>query len=285
MTGSISGKRLLAVMAVTAVMVMAPTLGRADPPTFPVTLSQGTSCQVWDIAGTIIEIEDIPGIGSTTLSFMVATDDKGKVTGTGAWTAAFNVPGVGAFVMDLFDPAAKGKVKSSRVGPPKLKLRSKMKGTIAGEGLVFPTKGVVKLLGEIDAAGDLVGTTALNLKGRGTGEKFKRAVLLDVTPDAANDGTWDLNLNITSADGVNLAGGGNAVMATGYVVDNLIASGKYNATDDLSKVNLKNSTGGKVQLKNLAADAAGTPMLTAGSLKYALLGQKRLVDIATDCLP
>ena len=282
MTGSISGKRLLAVMAVTAVMVMAPTLGRADPPTFPVTLSQGTSCQVWDIAGTIIEIEDIPGIGSTTLSFMVATDDKGKVTGTGAWTAAFDVPGVGAFVMDLFDPAAKGKVKSSRVGPSKLKLKSKLTGTTSGAGFVFATKANVKASGEIDAAGNLQGTGTIRLKILGESIKEKGPIDLDVTPDAANDGTWDLNLNITSADGIKLAGSGNAVLATGRVVADLIAKGKFKVKTDLSKVSLKNTTGGKVQLKNLAADA-GAGTLTAGTLKYKLLGQKRTVDVATGC--
>ena len=282
MIRSITGKRLLTVMASAALMVMAPTLGRTDPPTFPTTLSQGTSCQVWDISGTIFDTEVVPGVGTTTVTFVVATDDKGKVTGTATWTATIIIPGIGTFDMALSDPLVKGKVKSSRVGPPMLKVKSKMTGTTSGAGFIFPTTGKIKISGEIDAAGNLQGTGSAKLKLLGESGASVGPIILDVTPDPANDGTWDLNLNITSADGVNLAGSGNAVMATGYVVGNLIASGKYNATDDLSKVKLKNSTGGKVQLKNLAADATAM-MLTAGSLKYSLLGQKRLVDIATDC--
>ncbi len=281
----ITGNRLLTVMASAALMVMAPTLGRTDPPTFPTTLSLGMGCQVWDIAGTIVDIETVPGVGTTTVTFVVATDDKGKVTGTGTWTADIFVPGVGQFVMNLSDPLVKGKVKSSRVGLAQLKLKSKMSGTTSGAGFIFPTKGSIKVSGQIDAAGNLQGTGSAKLKLLGESAKSAGPVVLDVTPDAANDGTWDLNLNITSPDGIKLAGSGNVVLATGRVVADLIAKGKFKVKTDLSKVNLKNSTGGKVQLKNLAADAAGTPMLTAGSLKYALLGQKRLVDIATDCLP
>ena len=281
MIRSITGKRLLTVMASAALMVMAPTLGRTDPPTFPTTLSLGMGCQVWDIEGIIVDFLDEPGVGTQTITFIVSTDDKGKITGTGTWVLTILDP-EGDIVVSLSDPAVKGKVKSSRVGPTKLKIKSKLIGTTTGQGITIPTKGSLKASGEIDATGTLQGTFTASLKLAGQSFKETGPDSLDVTPDAANDGTWVLNLNLTSANGVNLAGTGNAVMATGYVVGNLIASGKYNATDDLSKVKLKNSTGGKVQLKNLAADS-GMLLFTAGSLKYSLLGQKRLVDIATGC--
>jgi hypothetical protein len=246
MISSVTVIRLSAMVMSISLLLMAPTLGHADPPTFPTTLSQGTSCQVWDIAGPITFVEDIPGVGTTTLTFVVATDDKGKITGTGALDATIDVPGIGTFVVDLDDPQAKGKVKSSRVGPPQLQIKSTLTGTTSGAGLVIPSKGKIKVKGEIDAAGNLQGTGSLQFKLAGQGAKSQ------------------------------------GPLATGRIVDNLIAKGKFSANNDLSKVSLKNITGAKVQLKDLDADA-GTQMLTGGSSKYSLMGQKKSFDVATGC--
>lgn len=276
-----TGSRRAAVVLSAAVLVMAPTAAYSDPPAFPTTLSQGTSCQVWDIAGTMTYVEDVPDVGNLTLTFVVATDDKGRIAGTGALDAAIFVPGFDTFVIDLDDPLAKGKVKSSPGGPAQLQLQSKLTGTTSGAGLSLPTTGSVKIKGEIDAQGSFQGTGTLKLKLLGQSSKSSGPIALDVTPDPANDGSWDLNVVVASADGVTLTGIGDAVLATGRVVDNLEVKGKYSVKKDLSNLNLKNVTGAKVLFKNLEADATSNTY-TGGSMKYSILGQKNAVSV-TGC--
>lgn len=269
------------VLSVT-VLLMAPTAARCDPPTFPTTLSQGTGCQVWDIAGTIRYVENVPGVGTANLTFVLATDDKGKVTGTGALDVTITLPGIGTTVVHMDDPSAKAKVKSSGGGPARFQLASKLKGTFSIAGRSFRATSNFNTKGEIDAVGGFQGTGNFKIGVLVRGQRVKAGgrfpIAFDVTPDPANDGTWDLDVDVASVNGVKLTGSGDAVLATGRVIDTLEVKGKYSTKKDLSEMKLKNGAGAKIQFKNLEADGASNTY-TGGSMKYSILGQKSAVSV------
>ena len=276
---SAKGSRWTAAILSAGLLLTAPMAAHSDPPTFSTTLTQGTDCQVWDITGTINYVEDVPGLGRAVVSFTVATNKRGKVNGTGTLDATITAfPGLGTVTARMRDPQIKAKVKASDSGRARFKLESKMKGNISIAGRSIATTSNLKVKGDIDRAGEFQGSGSFRVKARGVRPVETRGpITFDLTPNPANNGTWNLNMAVDSANGKTLRGSADVVLATGRVIDDLNVKGKYNSKKDSSKMNAKNEPT-KIQFKNLKADST-TNTFTGGSMKYTILGQKNSAKV------
>jgi hypothetical protein len=277
--------RFLLALATTLVSILGTCpASRADLPTFQSQLNFGVSCPVWDLTGNLIIPVDVPGLGSGTVSLSLTTDDKGRIQGTGSIAASgFDPFGVlGFIVLDGFDADVRGKIKSSGTGA-RISLKSTLSGSATGSGFVLPATAKLKFKGEVHPGGIARGIGNLKIKvikSVQTSGPFD----FSIAPDVANDGSWDLDLDITSPDGQALQAIGDVQLSTGRTVSNLLGEGKYNVGDDSAKLGIKGIGGASVKIKSLLADG-GAQTITGGLMKYKLLGQKRALILGPGVCP
>ena len=240
------------------IMILLPALSYAGAPSGHYENHFDRQHGVWDLTGSYDETE----LGLSN-QYSIVQDDKGKISGQGRMT------GTDEGIYIELDTRYSGSIKS--IGEiTRAVLKEKLIGTATDGYQVAKIKGKITYTYDIDKLNNrLIGTAKGKICAEGAGEKacapVDDAAQTDLPEEA--QGTWDLVLDIQSADGRKLTGAAAAILANGRT-EPLTLKGKYNAQTDLAKLGLKGS-GGKSTIQ--AQEILG--QLIFQSLKGKLLGQ------------
>ncbi len=213
---------------------------------------------VWDVTGSYNETE--LGISD---QYTIVQDDKGKINGQGRMTGTD-----GGIYIELATTYS-GSIKS--IGDiTRVVLKERLAGTATDGYQAATVKGKITYTYDIDKLSNrLVGTAKGKVCAKGPGGSecapFNEAAQADLPEEA--QGTWDLVLDIQSAEGKKLTGTASAILSNGRT-EPLALKGKYDAQTDLTKLGLKGS-GGKLTIQ--AQEVLG--QLVFQSIKGKLLGQ------------
>lgn len=240
------------------ILILAPALSYAGAPSGHYENHFDRQHGVWDLTGHY----DVTVLGISN-QYSIVQDDKGKISGQGRMTGADE----GIYVE--LDTRYSGSIRS--IGET---TRAVLKETLAGTATdgynVAKIKGKITYTYNIDKLNNrLIGSVKGKICAKAGGEKacapVDDAAQIDLPEDA--QGTWDLVVDIQSADESKLTGAATAVLSNGRT-EPLTLKGKYNVQTDLSKLSLKGS-GGKFSFQ--AHEIAG--QLVLQSIKGKLLGQ------------
>ena len=234
-----------------------PAVAQAELPSGHYVIPFSQQYGVWDVTGNYSD-DDV----STTTSFTLVQDDKGKITGSGSTSGTeqgYNIQ---------LNFTVKGAIKAV-AGVTRVDLSTKHTGTATDGGPIYNINGSMKLSFEIEPSSqELRGTAKGNICIKKVG-----CDSIDDTHDydlpASQDGTWNLALNVVPAsNNKNLTGTATATLSNGRV-EPLNLSGQYVSSTDTANLKLKGSAGLVTLRINAAAGQAAVQMINA-----SLLGQK-----------
>lgn len=237
-------------------LVLLPALSYAEAPSGHYENHFGQpGTDIWDLTGTYSLTDE-----DWSLYYSIVQDDKGKISGQGAESFTYYGSEVEWYA------TVSGSVKS--IGNvTRAELKGKLVGTVTDGYEAWNIKGKMKGTYDIDKFnGLIIGNTNFNICAKGEGcRSFNNVLQLDIPGNA--DGSWNLVMDIQSADGKKLTGTASAILSNGRT-EPLALKGKYNAQTDLTKLKLKGS-GGKftIQAQVIANQ------LVFQSIKGKLLGQ------------
>jgi hypothetical protein len=261
-------------LLIAALSLGLPALGSADPLNGVYSILFDAPFSIWDV-GEIDECEVVvePGVNAEICTAMdFERDAKGRLFGTGQ--IAFDATVEGIDLEGMLAGTLKGKNKGDSRKGTKLSFSFKLEGpvTAIGQG-EFDAKATGKFKGEIDLAGNLLGTLEQTVCLKGVGcEKVETTIV-----DTASGGPWELDLVIGHANG-KLLGTGTATLSDGTTRE-MLAKGKYKEGKG-SSVSLKGDgedKGASVKLKKI--ESSGPGVIDSGEAKYKLDGYKGKRDL------
>jgi hypothetical protein len=207
---------------------------------------------VWDVTGNYSN-QDI----TSTDTFLLTQDDKGKITGFGSGFGSDS----GIDVSLGYD--FRGSIKTAN-NLTRVLLTMKISGSATDGIVTLPVKGSVKFVVDVDRSNNLLigsGNGSLCVKGRC--ERANGLVQFDIPQPM--DGSWMLNLDNLQSVNQSVTGTATATLSNGRTVL-FTGSGHFTSFRRPAQINLK-SPAGTITLKGNTID------LGVRLAKAKLLGQ------------
>lgn len=221
---------------------------------------------IWDMSGTYTD-DSITGCN---ISFTLAQDAKGKITGGGSASCSVYEPSVGWIDIDM-GYSVKGNIKQKN-GIAKVKMSLKFKGNASAMGETFKLTAMEKIMAEISCGDTTInGTVKAKACIKKVGCESFRGAFTDSLPPGM-DGS-SLLVFVVDQVGKKLLGDGVLELSNLSTI-NFNVKGKYNSKKDESSFASKGTGDSKgCKLKVKIDESDGQPISIKGkvfgqSLKY-----------------